>query len=74
MSLLKYLWRKDELPEPKGLLLIPSRMIASANKEVQKVLTMSVSKKRGPYSLPKVSNVGKCSNYKRQQFTAGAHR
>ena len=50
-SLLKYLQCKDELPHPKGSLSlsIPFQMIASANKEVEKVLTKSVSKKHGPY-------------------------
>ena len=45
----KYFQCKDELLNPKGSLslLIQSRTMASANKEVD--LTKSVSKKLGPY-------------------------
>ena len=51
MSLLKYFRRKEELPDPKGSLSlsVPSRAIASANKEVEKELRKSKNKKRGTY-------------------------
>ena len=50
MSLRQYL--KPLLPDPRGSLseTLPSTTIASANREVQKVLsTEQVMKKRGPY-------------------------
>ena len=54
MALLKYLRRKEDLPDPRGSLSlsIPSRAIVSANKEVEKEMAKSKTaknKKRSPY-------------------------
>ena len=53
MSLRQYFKSRDGLPDPKGSLSsrLPSLAIASANREVQKVLEKSQNpaKKRGPY-------------------------
>ena len=49
MSIRRFFKPVDGLPDPKGSLsgVIPSAAIASANREVQKV--MDSGKKRGPY-------------------------
>ena len=50
MSIRRFFKPIDGLPDPKGSLsaAIPSAAIASANREVQKVMD-SGNKKRGPY-------------------------
>ena len=49
MSLLKYLKRKDGLPDPKASLTskVPTRAIVRANREVEAEL-VEQKKKRGP--------------------------
>ena len=48
MALLRYLERKDGLPDPRGSLsfAVPKQAIAETNSEVHSACT---SKKRGPY-------------------------
>ena len=41
----KYLWHKEDLPDPKGS-SISSRTIASANREVEKALEKDLSKNK----------------------------
>ena len=50
MSLLRYLKRKDGLPDPKGSLTseVPTQAIVRANREVEAEL-VEQKKKRGPY-------------------------
>ena len=51
MALLRYLERKDGLPDPRGSLasVVASPAIAEANREVQ--AACSSKQKRGPYKL-----------------------